>query len=128
MPLNINWFDDHTEVTLNGHVSFKELKAIGAVHYGDGRFDGIKYVVVDFRCANLTEITPDKPKILASIDSTAVVYNSNLKIAFIIENEYQRQLCEKYVADSVGFQSSWSHGIFSNMTSAKAWCEVGDVT
>ena len=125
MPLNIKWFDDHTEIVCTGHVSFDELRAIGAAHYGDGRFDRINYVLVDFRHANLAEITLDKPTVLASIDSTAVVYNPNIKIAFVIENEYQRQLCEKYIFQSTRFQSPWCHRIFSDRASAKAWCEAG---
>jgi hypothetical protein len=102
------------------------LRSIGEAHYGDERFDGINYVLVDFRRANLAEITSDKPTVLASIDSTAVVYNSNIKIAFVIENEYQRQLCEKYISDSSRFQSPWCHGIFSDETNARAWCEAGN--
>lgn len=119
MPYTINWSDDHTIVVFTGLVTFQELREIGATHYGDSRFDDLRYVIVDFSQADLAQITLDEPIILASLDSVAVAYNARLKLALVIADEYQRSLCEKYIKDSIDFHSSWSHRIFSTLRKLK---------
>jgi hypothetical protein len=126
MPHTIDWFSDHTEVVFSGQVTYQELRDTGASHYSDSRFDDIKFVILDFTSADLTQITPDKTTVLASIDSTAVAYNSSLKLAFVISDEYQRSLCEKYIKDSIGFRSSWAHRIFFDIEEARQWCDRAD--
>jgi hypothetical protein len=123
MPYTIDWFADHTLVVLNGEVSYEQLRELGPAHFGDSRFDDIKYTILDFTRADLSQVTLDKPTVLAAIDSTATVYNPRLKLAFAIRDEFQQALCEKYIEDSLGFDSSWTHRIFFSMDEARQWCE-----
>ena len=125
LPYTLNWSDDHTVILFSGQATYQELREIGPTHYGDSRFDDIRYVIVDFTHADLAHITWDKPTILASIDSTAVRYNLKLRLAFVVANENQRMLCEQYIEDSSRFCSSWSHQIFYNTEDAYKWCEIG---
>lgn len=127
MPYVIDWCGDHSIVVFDGMVTYQELREIGPAHYGDARFDTEKYIIVDFSRANLSQITLENVTVLASIDSTAVVYNDKLKLAFVVNDTFQQGLCEKYGDDSRGFSSSWKHGIFLSAEEARRWCEHEDM-
>ena len=124
MSYKIEWRGEYTVVLFGGKVTYQELREVGAAHYGDSRFDEIRYLIVDFIGADLSQITTNQPTILAALDSVAVSYNAELKMAFVVQDEYQQRLCEKYIEDSIGFQSSWSHQIFFSMEDAQTWCEM----
>ena len=124
MPYTIDWAGDHTMLEFSGKVTYQELRDVGAAHYGDSRFDEIRYIILDFTGADLSQISLDKPTILASLDSAAVTYKTELKMAFVVHDEYQRRLCEKYIEDSIGFGSSWLHQVVSSVEDARKWCEM----
>lgn len=124
MPYKIEWRDDYVLVLFSGTVTYQELREVGEAHYGDSRFDAIKYFIGDFTDADLSQISMDKPTIIAALDSVAVSYNAQLKMAFVVRDQHQQSLCEKYIEDSIGFQSSWSHQIFFSVEDAQTWCEM----
>lgn len=126
MPYTIDWFDDHTVVVFNGQATYAHLRQAGECHYGDRRFDDLKYVIMDFTRADLAQMTLDRATILASIDSATVTYKPKLKLALVIVDEHQRTLSEQYIQDSIAFHSSWNHRIFSSVEDARAWCEFVD--
>jgi hypothetical protein len=124
MPYKIDWIGKYAVVVFNGIVTYQELRETGDAHYGDSRFDGIEYLIVDFSGADLSQIMLHEPTILASLDSVAVTYKPELKMAFVVRDEYQQQLCVKYIEDSLGFESSWSHQIVFSFDEARKWCEA----
>jgi hypothetical protein len=105
-------------------VTYLELREVGAAHYGDSRFDSVQYIISDFTGADLSQITLKDPTIIASLDSVAVSYKPELRMAFVVRDEYQQMLCEKYIEDSLGFESSWSHQIVFSFDEARKWCEM----
>ena len=122
MPYRIEWSNENSVVSFSGNVSFQELREVGNAHYGDERFDAIKFIIIDFSDADLSQISTSHTNIVASVDSVSMEYKPELKMALVVKNDRQRELCESYIASSIGFQSSWSHAIFTNPEEAGKWC------
>jgi hypothetical protein len=124
MPYKIEWIGKYTVVVFSGIVTYQELRETGDAHYGDSRLDSIKYIISDFTGADLSQISLHEPTIIASLDSVAVMYKPELRMAFVVRDDHQQMLCEKYIESSIGFQSSWSHQIVFSFDEARKWCEL----
>lgn len=126
MSYKIHWLGDNSVVVVEGQVTYQQLREIGPAHFGSEKFSDLRYGIIDFTRADLGQVTMDKSKVLASIDSIAVTYKTKLKLAFVVADEYQRTLCERYIEDSAGFRSTWTQGIFPSIEEARTWCEQSD--
>ena len=124
MEKKIEWDKKNVLITITGNTSFLELRELGSNIYGDHRFDVINYLFIDFRLADLSQITSAHVKTIASIDSVSVTYKPELKMAFIINSEEKRKLCETYIEYSKNFQTTWSFAIFTSLEEANKWCEL----
>lgn len=122
MPYRIEWNNERSLISFSGKVSFQEMREVGEAHYGDERLDTLKYLIADFSNADLSQVFLDQVSTLASLDSISVSHNPNIKMAFVIADEPQRQICESYIEYSKTFQSSWSYEIFTNFEEAQTWC------
>ena len=122
MPYEFKWGDEGTEVIFHGKVSYEEIRDADDMHYGDERFDKIKYQLYDFSRADLSQISINHAVEAAAHDAASVIYKPSLKVALVAIDSYTTTLCEKYIHDSMEFRSTWSFAIFDNYVEAKSWC------
>lgn len=122
MPYEFKWGDEGTEVIFHGKLSYEDIREADDMHYGDARFDKIKYQLYDFSRADLSQISINHTKQAAAHDVASISYKPNFKVALVTLDSYTRTLCEKYIDDSIKLRSSWSFAIFDNYAEAKSWC------
>ena len=122
MPYKIEWKDDHSKVFFSGELTFEELRQAGDSYYGDERLDAISYLIADFRDADVSQISFKQANKIASLDSISVRRNPKVKMAFVVQDDAQKQLCEHYIEYSKQFQSSWLYKIFNSFDEARNWC------
>ena len=121
MPYKIEWNNTYALLSVSGNVTYEELREVGKDCYGDIRLDDIEYYIVDFREAELSQITTNQINMLAAVDSITVLYKPDFKMAFVIGNQQQRVLCESYIKSSKSFKSTWPFAIFNNFEDARNW-------
>jgi len=122
MPYRLEWNPDNTLITFSGTVSFREIREVGDAHYGDPRLEAIRYVIVDFRDADSSQLTPQEITIISAFDSATVAYKKDLKIALVVNDENTRKVCEDYRLNMQSLQSWWPVAVFESMKAAREWC------
>ena len=122
MPYRMDWNGDHVLIAFSGEITFEQMREAGDAHYGDERLEGIKYLIGDFTRADLSRLTKEHVRIVSAVDNVAVSYLPSLRMAFVVSDDHQKELCASYISASKGFGSPWSHGIFDNVEEARRWC------
>ncbi len=122
MPYTLTWNDDGTYVKFFGKVSFSEVREADDLHYGDKKFDDIKYQIFDFTDADVSRITRQDAQIQAAHDKAASHYKKNLKVANIGKGEHIEAVFKEYANFMMHWQSTWEFRSFSNYKEAIQWC------
>jgi len=119
----IEWKDKSALLVFTGAVDFKELRSAGDAFYGDARLESIDYLLVDFRQADFSNLLEDDANSIVVFDSVASTYKPILKMAFLIESELHRLICEAYIAFSKTLFDTWDYKIFEDPAKAQIWCD-----
>lgn len=122
MPYSITWSHEGTEIIYEGKVSYAEIRAADDAHYGDERFQDIRYQLCDFTKADTSEITLSDAEEYAVFDVVSIPYKPHLKVAMVSYNLGTKYLLEEYIKISKEEGSSWKFKIFDNYLEAKKWC------
>jgi len=124
MPYNIVWEERGASTKFTGKITIDEINQANDEHYGDPRYDDIKYQLFDFTSADLSAITLDDAKYPAAIDKAANTYKLILKVALVAKDDYAKTLCREYINLSMQFNSTWVFGVFDSYKKAKDWCSL----
>jgi len=122
MPYRLEWNHDNTLVSFSGIASFREIREVGDAHYGDPRLEVIRYIIVDFRQADCSRLSPQEIMIISAFDSATVAYKKDLKLALVVNDEKTRIVCEEYRQNMQSMQMSWLVAVFESMEAAREWC------
>ena len=122
MPFTLTWNDDGTYVKFFGKVSISEVREADDLHYGNKKFDDIKYQICDYSDADVSHIMSRDAKIQAAHDKAASHYKTNLKVANIGKGEHIETFFEEYADFMRQWQSKWEVRSFSNYKEAIQWC------
>ncbi len=123
MTYTMCWYQRGTCTTFTGMVTIEEVNEVNDKHYGDARFDKIKYQLFDFTQADISGITLDDIKYPAAFDKAATNYKPKFKAAIVVSDEHGKALCQAYIDYSRRFNNDWDMQIFDNYDQAVRWCE-----
>lgn len=102
-----------------GVVSLKELAQSDVIVQADARFDGIHFIIDDFRtCDNVVDIDKDLVDELAAIASAAVRFPTVFRHAVVAKSPMVLKLAEDFV--NSGF-INFPDQQFQDMGEARAW-------
>lgn len=126
MVYAIVWNSKGAITRFTGKVGIEEINQANNEHYGDARYDEIKYQLFDFTEADLSSIAADDAKYPAAYDKAATIYKFYLRVAMVVADDYTQALCEEYIKLSQRYNSGWEFGVFSTLKEALTWCNATD--
>lgn len=121
MPYKIFWEPAGVLLKWYGKCTYQENLDANGKLYGDKRFESIRYQISDVVDADTSEFTDNNVKIIAKLESKAVIWNKHLLVAHVTNDEKlirQINLYEEIMNDS-----NWKFGIFGNLEEARKWIE-----
>ena len=121
MPYIAKWEDEGLVREFYGVVNSNEVLESDREFYEDPRSDTAKYQITDFSSAQPGEIEDAHITKIAALDIGASITLPNLKVAFVVNDEYVKALCEKYIELSRVANETWEFKIFGDMESARKW-------
>lgn len=120
MNYEIEWEDGNFIATFNGFVVFSDIIEVDNIMYGDKRFDKMKFQLLDFSNIDSVEITRAQIKIISSLDRSSSIWNNNMKVAIVTNNENLLEITEFYRKSLKDID--WLVETFSNIEDARKWC------
>ncbi len=106
-----------------GQVTGEELLQSNREVYGDERFRGIRYQVVDLTQVERFDVSAYDMAILAKEDLAAARANPSVRVAVAAPNELIRMLSIYYESESS--DSPWEQQIFDSLSVAQLWAKMG---
>lgn len=113
MPYKANWLKKGVEWIFHGH-----LTACMNI-YGDSRFDGLTYKIVDFMDVEGIQLTEESIKKIAYFDMAAAKTNPTLNVAIISDNDILESYSGLYAAYMT--ETTWDIEFFVDRKSASEW-------
>ncbi len=119
MPYSTTWTPRGVSWRYWGRVTGDELLRSNREVYGDPRFSGIRYQLVDLSEVESFDVSPHDMAVLAEADHAAARINPSIRVAVAAPNEMIRILSLYYEAESS--DSPWEQQIFDSLADAQAW-------
>lgn len=123
MPFSTKWERHGVTWTFWGVVTGEELLQSNEQIYGDGRFDQMKYQIVDLTGVDRFDVSPEDMFVIASTDKAAARSNPFVRVAVIARDESIRRLSAAY--DAMTHDSPWTQRLFETEAEAREWAEGG---
>ena len=124
MTYNMIWYERGTCTTFSGKTTIEEVNEVNNKHYGDARFDKIRYQLYDFTDADLSAVTLDDTKYPAAFDTAATSYKPRFKAAMVVTDELGKSLCQAYIDYAKHLNNTWEMAVFESYNEAIQWCEA----
>ena len=121
MTFNINWGKKGVYITFRGVVSAQDLIDANNYIISNVNFETIDYQVFDFLHVDDFKITSYDISIIATINESQIVYNKNMKIAIVAQNEFAERIAAEYKQFMAN--SDWESRSFENLEIAKEWAK-----
>ena len=123
MPGRVCWSDGGATKEFWGHLTYEDIQAADNALFGDYRFDGIHYLLID--CMNVEETLLDEDMIdvLSHTDHVANSYKRKLKLGFACSLPALTEQFMKYIGNSRALGNSWDIQLFTDLQSAAAWAK-----
>lgn len=121
MPYKIFWEPAGVLIKWYGKTTYQENINANGKLYGDKRFESIKYQISDVQNADTSDFTDNNVKIIAKLESKAVIWNKHLLMAHVTTDESLIRQIKLY--EDIMKDSNWKFGIFNTMEEARQWIE-----
>ncbi|NNJ55282.1 MAG: response regulator transcription factor [Bacteroidia bacterium] len=82
----------------------------------------MKFQVIDFTMVQNVDLDENQAKILGTLDKTSSIWNKNIKVALVTDNEKILELIKIY-RDSLK-ETNWVVKTFSDAKDAEEWCNA----
>ncbi len=125
MSYSTIWTNNNPIIQFKGIVTAYEIIQSTNELCGDWRFEKMKYQIFDLLEIELLNVKTKENKIIASHDISSTIWNSDVKVAFIVKNKNHRKSILEYI--DMMKNISWQFKLFENIEDAHAWCELGEV-
>ena len=122
MPHTTKWERRGVTWIFWGVVSGEELLEANQEIYGDARFDGMRFQIVDMTAVERFDVSLDDMTVLAATDKAASKSNPDVRVAVAARDELIRQLSLYYEREADG--SPWRQQIFESVEAARNWVAV----
>ncbi|MGE4299309.1 MAG: hypothetical protein AB7E47_14930 [Desulfovibrionaceae bacterium] len=119
MPYDIAWEPNGVVWTFHGVLTGVETRQANLDIYGDSRFDGLRYQIVDLLHVERFAVTSDALDESAALDEVASFTNPRLVVAVVAAEEEAISIAEMY--QSAMKASCWEVQIFPSMGEARDW-------
>ncbi len=122
MSFNIIWNNDGTIINFYENISIDEINKANDMLYKDKRYEKSKYTIINILNA-ISDNTINKDSVMfpAAMNRGASQYIKKMKNAFVVIDEHDRALCQRYIDTSKDIGSTWEFSIFNSMEEALAW-------
>jgi hypothetical protein len=124
MPYATTWEESGVVWTFRGKVTGDEILRSNQEIYGDPRFQGLTYQIVDLTAVERFDVTEDDMAMVALLDRAATPSKPGVRVAIAAADEMIKDLSAFYDAVMVG--SSWHQRIFDSISEARAWLTQAD--
>lgn len=121
MEFKLIWNNNNVIIECSGDFTTPDFIFANNLLIGDIRFDKMKYQIWDFRKVNEVLMDEGTLEVVKALDKSSMVWNSNLKVALVAEEDYHKEILETFISmlDSL----SWPTKLFDNMDNALKWCK-----
>ncbi len=119
MPYKANWVKKGVEWIFHGHVTGEEILTACMNIYGDSRFDGLSYKIVDFMDVEGIQLTEESVKKIAYFDMAAAKTNPTLNVAIVSNDDVLESYSGLYAAYMT--ETTWDIQFFVDRESVSAW-------
>jgi len=122
MPYKIAWKNRGVIWKFYGTLTEKDAIQANLDIYGDTRFDGLCYYIVDILSVDNFDITSEDLDVASFLDCAATITNPRVFVAIVAENNEAVRVAELY---KLGMESSkWKVQIFDSMDDAQRWLSL----
>jgi len=119
VPYSTTWSTDGVAWRYWGRVTGEELLQSNREVYGDARFRGIRYQIVDLMNVDRFDVSSYDMAVLAKMDHAAARVTPSVRVAVAAASDLIRMLSIYYEAESA--DSPWEHHIFESLSEAQMW-------
>lgn len=121
MPSKVIWSNHGATKKYWGSLTYKDIESADNALFGDYRFDGIQYLVIDCMDVIETLLEDEAIDVLAHTDHVASSYKRTLKMAFACNLPKLTLQFQKYISESASIGNRWDIRMFTDLQSAEAW-------
>ncbi|PLX22809.1 MAG: hypothetical protein C0599_05555 [Salinivirgaceae bacterium] len=125
MAVDIKWHKKNVLITFSGQLISDDIFYPNKVLISDPRFANIRCILIDLSQVTTTNLADDDILVLKALDSSATVWNSNIRMAIIAKNEVSNMLADKYM--SLMKNSKIEIRKFSKDVDAKNYCSENHI-
>lgn len=119
MNYDIKWKDKGVYVIMFNEVNEQFIEYVNGLIIGNEKFEEIKYQVWDFTDVSTYYIDEEKGREIGALDKAASVWNREMKVAVVTENESLIAYTKEYINEIAN--TSWQCKLYSNIESAWSW-------
>ncbi len=125
MSFEMEWEQRGVVIRFFGVVTIRDIFSASNAYQGDGRFDGITYVLADYSKITDCDAEPQEIDIVWAVDKGAAYTNPNIRKAIVATNPKVKALRERYQS-ALYHDSAYPTRVFTSEEAARAW--LGTVT
>jgi hypothetical protein len=108
-------------IRLKDKVTFEEMEEFDNALYAHPKFDSHRFQIYDVLDADLSPIDTDEITMVAGTDFASSLTRGNVKVAIVVDNDYNKKLAESYINTSTSLNSSWIFKTFNQLEDAYQW-------
>ncbi len=119
MPYQVEWKNSGVYWTYTGVLTGEDILKSNFEIYGDPRFDGLSFQIVNFLNVEKFEVVERDIQKVAYVDAAAARTNYRIRVAVVARSKEAIKLKELYAKYSRG--GGWPTEVFGSVEEAEAW-------